>query len=270
MTLKNYPHSNIIGMGAIGQALRPLVPADLPVVFFCVKAFDLAEALRQQAPLWAPEIPFVTLCNGFIAGEIESVLDILKDRPLRWGMTTMGAAFQAHGELKVYGEGATTSWGPYQSANAMPLDKARYPAASAAEEMVLAANKGWEWHPDITPVIRRKWIFNTVLNTMCGALRLSSNGKLINHRTLADAVLEEAYELAKLLWPNRVKDLEKLDFLREQFWILVQKTFDNENSMARDVRLGRRTETSYLAGLAMNHRGFERLKTYHAVLARLG
>lgn len=269
MSYKNRPQSNIVGSGALGQALRPLIPVDLPVVFFCVKAFQLAQALTEQAALWPIDIPFVTFSNGFIAGEIEDCRTILGARPMRWGMTTMGAAFQEDGVLKVLREGSITAWGPYQ-APTEPLFSNIKIEATAGERALIAANPGWYWHDDIVPTIRRKWIFNTVLNTMCGALRLSSNGKLINHRGLADAVLNEAYQLAAELWPQRAADLESLEILRPQFWDLVHKTSDNENSMVRDARLSRRTETMYLAGQSTGRRGYDRLKTYHGVLARFG
>lgn len=270
MTHETQSQSNIVGMGAIGQALRPLISTDVPAVFFCVKAFDLSQALKEQAALWPVDIPFVTLTNGFIAPEIDACKSILGDRPVRWGMTTIGAAFKENGALQVYGDGAITAWGPFQS----PLQPAPEPSSldkpTAGELNAIGAQLGWTWQDDIVPTIRRKWLFNTVLNTMCGALRLSSNGKLLNHRVLAEAVLSEAYDLAKELWPARARDIEPLDVLRTQFLQLVQKTADNENSMARDARLGRRTESSFLAGMAQGRRGYDRLKTYHAVLARLG
>ena len=270
MTYKNRPQSNIVGQGAIGQALRPLISTDVPAVFFCVKAFDLGQALREQSALWPADIPFVTLSNGFIADEIEASKSALGDRPLRWGVTTMGAAFKENGTLQVFREGATTTWGPYQ-APALPAPDASVIAKPTAAELdLMGSQAGWSWQDDMVPTVRRKWLFNTVLNTMCGALRLSSNGKLINHRVLAEAVMDEAYELAKELWPARAKDIEPIDSLRTQFWQLVQKTADNENSMVRDARLGKRTETSFLAGMAIGRRGYDRLKTYHAVLARLG
>lgn len=267
MAYKNRPRSNIVGLGAIGQALRPMIPVDLPVVFFCVKAFQLADALKEQASLWSDDVPFITLSNGFIADEIESCRSALGARHIRWGMTTMGAAFKDNGALHVFSEGASTSWGPFQSPkNAIPVTE----TITSAESTLLSSQPSWTWQDDVTPTVRRKWIFNTVLNTMCGALRLSSNGKLVNHRTLADAVLDEACELAKELWPHRANDLESVESLRAHFWQLVHKTSENENSMARDARLGRRTESAYLAGMAVGRRGYDRLKTYHAVLARLG
>lgn len=270
MTHGSRSQSNIVGMGAIGQALRPLISTDVPAVFFCVKAFDLGQALREQAALWPEDIPFITMTNGFIAPEIEACKAVLGNRPVRWGVTTMGAAFKENGALHVYREGATTTWGPFQSHQLPAPDALLGEKPTAGELDLIASQPGWSWQDDIVPTVRRKWLFNTVLNTMCGALRLSNNGKLINHRVLAEAVLDEAYELAKELWPARRLDIEAIDVLRTQFWQLVQKTSDNENSMARDARLGRRTETSFLAGLAQGRRGYDRLKTYHAVLARLG
>lgn len=252
--------SNIIGMGALGQALRPLIPEDAAVVFFCVKAFDLKSALLDQAGKWPMGVPFVTLSNGFLGDILSEVLPALGARPLRLGMTTMGAAFDSQGLLKVYQEGSQTCWGHWGEANGAPVSEA---------EAELCKKNNWQWMSDVRPMLRRKWIFNTTLNTLCGALRLANNGNLLNHKALANDVLHEAFQLSAELWPE-VELNENENQLKDQLWRLVELTSKNENSLMRDVRLGRRTESAFLAGQAAGKKGYDRLKTYHAVLARLG
>ena len=50
---------------------------------------------------------------------------------------------------------------------------------------------------------------------------------------------------------------------------LIEATASNENSMARDVRLGRPTESSFLAGLAQDQRAYPLLTSLHAEISQL-
>ena len=49
------------------------------------------------------------------------------------------------------------------------------------------------------------------------------------------------------------------DKLFEEMVCLISSTANNENSMARDLRLNRKTENDYLAGLSVGRRGYEGL-----------
>lgn len=251
--------TNIVGMGALGQAVRPFVPSDLPVVLFCVKAFDLESAMIEHDQLWPKDVPFVTLSNGYLEEIITRVQPTLGQRPIRLGMTTLAARFDRDGVLHTYTEQAKTIWGPVESlTNLKP---------TPAEEQLFQKNPSWSWADPVRPLVKRKWIYNATLNTLCGALRLGNNGQLLNHRALANDVLEEAVALSHELWPQ-VQLSEDLDRLQDGLWKLVEQTKNNENSMMKDVRAGRRNESAFLAGLAVGRRGFDRLKTYHTILAR--
>ncbi len=244
--------TNIIGMGAIGSAIRPLVAPEARLVFFCVKAFDLSQALEEQATLWDEDIPFITLSNGYLNPIFEKFSAAHKGRHLRAGMTTMGASYDDRGELKVFAAGAETMWGPQKTSNP--------PCSPNADELKsVSKNSGWSWQDDMRPHLRRKWIFNATINTLCAALRLKNNGMLRHHKSLTDDVFAEAYNLSLELWPEPEMK-ESLSNVREQLWMLIEKTQLNENSMARDVRLGRMTESVFMAGVAHGRAGFPQLK----------
>ena len=255
--------SNIVGQGPLGQALRTYINAEDPIVFFCVKAFDLSKAILEAHKVWEPNVPFITLSNGFLPLALSSLYPDLTGRPLRAGMTTMGATLDQDGVLKIYDEGAVMSWGN------MPHASENIPRTPIEQE-VLSAHDRWSWRENMNEELQKKWVFNATLNTLCGALRLKTNGNLINHKSLADEVFNESVKLAEELWPDLPSLSGEREVLKKNFWQLVERTSKNENSMMRDVRLGRRTESLFLAGQAVGRRGYEKLKMYHAVLARLG
>jgi ketopantoate reductase len=253
---------NIIGMGALGRALRPLVPETSKVVFFCVKAFDLKQALIEQHQKWPMDIPFITLCNGYIYQIVSSLETQLAGRTVRLGMTTMGATLMQNGDVRVFRDGALTCWGPKPD----ETDDRLRPTKD--EKDLIKSNQGWSWYDDMSSVLQKKWVFNATLNTLSAALELSRNGLLHDHVETAESVLQESMELSEKLWSIRLAQEVKSTW-HDDFWGLVSKTSQNENSMARDVRLGRPTESEYLAGMASRYDGFPYLKKYHEQITNM-
>ena len=250
----------IVGLGALGQALDALLPADQGphpgVILFAVKAFDLKQALIEHSSRWPEALPFVTLSNGFILREIAAALPMLGQRPIRIGMTTIGSKVNHDHSITIFKQDTITAWGPWNASTEIP-------AQPTAEELkVLKHFPNGQWHNDIRPLICRKWILNVVLNSLCAAHGLESNGRLKEFRREAEELISEAHALAQELWPG-LTEIPSPDDAAQTLWQVVDSTAGNENSMARDVRLGRPTESDFLAGMARDFDGFHKLKSIH-------
>ena len=111
-------------------------------------------------------------------------------------------------------------------------------------------------------MICMKWILNVVINSLCGAYKLKSNSELTLHASEVSDVLSETLKLSQLLWPKLNCRIEFQSALT-RIWDVVKHTGMNENSMARDIRLGRKTESDFLAGVAQNFDGFPLLQALH-------
>lgn len=249
----------IIGLGALGRAIDTFIPESTTspaAILFTVKAFDLEAAITSEANAWPLHLPFITLCNGYIWPIIERLKPILGSRPVRVGMTTIGSTLKENDSVEIYAKDTTTSWGRWG-----PQQEKIPP--SAAELKLLGLFPNGTWHDDIRPLIRQKWILNVVINSLGAAHRLQRNGLLANHRQEAEELLDEATSLAELLWPDVPWPKNQKQDLSKKLWQVVDATSGNENSMARDVRLTRHTESDFLAGVALNYDGFAKLKTIH-------
>ena len=260
MTHQVSPHA-VVGLGALGRALESFLqgtPTENPAaILFAVKAFDLEAALREHEAKWPKEIPFVTLCNGYIWSVIAKLKPILNDRPIRIGMTTIGSTIKSDGTIEVFSAGTMTAWGNWG------LSK---PRPSEGELRLLRRFPKGQWIDDIRPHIRQKWIFNTVINTLAAAHKLPDNATLKKHRDEATEIFAESMQLADKIWPDLPWDISGED-LSKKLWDVVNVTARNENSMARDMRLNRPTESAYLAGIAEQHDGFPGLKRLHSLIA---
>lgn len=258
------PLPNIVGMGALGRAIRSLIPENLQVVVFCVKAYDLEKALEEQQELWQKDTPFVALCNGDTSQILRNFQTKFLSRPVRSGMTTIGATVDSLGVLKVFSGQSVTRWGN------LPGCTSNH-SVTPDEVSLIQLNEGWSWENDMTPFIRKKWMMNATINTLCAALRLPKNGSLRNHRRLVDEVFDEAFELSFEIFPlsTNEKSLPGKDVARAELWSVVSATAENENSMMRDVRLRRKTESSFLAGRAMGKPKYRQLEGFHIKILHL-
>ena len=140
-----------------------------------------------------------------------------------------------------------------------PLDKGDEP--TSAEQALLAAPPFFVWHANIEKLARRKWIYNAVINTLTAARGLARNGDLMHDLPTLTSVFNEACDLATAMWGPLPLDRREMFRGLEQ---LIERTADNENSMARDKRLGRKTESDFLAGLATDAKRYPLLVELHA------
>lgn len=252
----------IIGLGALGQAIDRFVPAreNPAAILFTVKAFDLEKAMTEQSNLWPESTPFVTLCNGYIWPIIEKMRPRLGQRPIRVGMTTIGSTLKPDGSLNVFSTNTATAWGHWPN---LTVDS-EHPTPQELE--LLKVFPGGMWLDDVRPTIRKKWILNVVINSVAAAYKLERNELLSSQKARVEEALQEALELAKKLWPSLGGDASEETKMAAQLWQVVAATGGNQNSMVRDVSLGRKTESDYLAGMALHYDGFPLLKSLHKAI----
>jgi 2-dehydropantoate 2-reductase len=143
-----------------------------------------------------------------------------------------------------------------------PLDGTGEP--SDAERTLLDMPSGvFHWSNDALAAVRRKWLFNTVINSLCAVHRLPRNGDLLARREDLQSLFAEAFALGETVWgPWGTPS----DTLYEHMLDLIEETAENENSMVRDLREGRRTESDALAGLALIRTGFDGLTRLHRTI----
>jgi ketopantoate reductase len=217
------------------------------LVLFAVKAFALEQALHDHKDRFDPHTPLVPVGNGLV----EPVLACQTfGHPWRLGVSTMAVTQLSSGvfSLRHFGK---TSWGGYPTATLPTLFE---------QEVFEKGKEFFNWLTDPLPVCRRKWLFNTALNSLCGVHGLSSNGEAFHYLEELKAIFHEAYVLGQQLWGTWPFEETTLF---EQLLRLVEQTRDNENSMARDLRLGQPSENDYLAGVARDLPGFPRLRAIH-------
>ncbi len=236
--------------------LQPLATSrfhwrDADCVFICVKVYDLTACLAAYAPLIPAGATVIITANGAIDGFIRDAIARYPGLHWRLGIAQLGST-EVPGGFALAGNGGsvTIGWEPGT------------PVSSAEQRLAAAAPKFFRVVADITPAYRQKWLMNVVANSYTGAHRLRRNELLLapEHQIELRAVLHEGYELGKRLWGAWQQNEEEL---WRYFLTVVQATAENENSMARDVRLGRKTESEYLAGKAQQFAGFPRLKSLH-------
>lgn len=210
------------------------------LVLVAVKAYDLEEALDKNLSLVSDKAVVVFLSNGFIEPIINKFVQSQEQKTFRMGYCNFGVSLHD----KIYtlhskGQGRLF-WGPTQN-----KDQTHNIEKSPAEELLEKIELS-EWVADIQESSHRKWLFNTVLNGFTAAHRLATNGEALNHLPGLEGLFNEAWELGGILFGGFSGE-------KNEIWLgflsLIQDTATNENSMARDVRLGRKTESDFLAGI---------------------
>ncbi len=218
-------------------------------ILVTVKAHQLRLALLQHLPSLPKSAPIISLGNGAIDEELKFLSRQFPDRKFRWGTTTLAVTRLGESVFSFRNPKATITWGPLVPSEDDPLEGER--------QLLTHSPSLFRWENDPITSGRRKWLFNTVLNSLAASESAPTNGSLLLHRERLDILFQEAFELGELHWgPWRQPKNE----LFEQLLDLIEKTHDNENSMAQDIRLGKVTETDFLAGIARRYPGFEMLK----------
>lgn len=209
---------------------------------FATKAYDLVPALEQWLPKVEGTTPLSILSNGFIEPELSGIRSRFPQHELRKGVVSRGARMLADGTLALSPKGEIR-WGGANGVKGFERSL-----------MQALASKGFVWDPEVCKARKEKWFCNTVLNTLCGVYRLKRNADAEEQKEYAK-LCHEVYELGLEFWPEW-KGQEEL--LHKKLAALVATTADNENSMAVDMRLGRKTEAAFLSGHVLRFQDRER------------
>jgi 2-dehydropantoate 2-reductase len=206
------------------------------IVFVATKAFDVEAACDNLVPTLKSSCVIVLLANGML-DEVECKLTQKYSHHIwRRGLVSMGVKEASTGHFEIIGE-PKIMWG--LSPSLIPL--------TTTEENIFSTlgSYGFQSSGDVGYAVQKKWLINTSLNSLCGYHRLASNGEALLYENELRQLFFEAYDLAAALFQTWPEDCKKMygDFLR-----FLQDVAGNENSMARDVRLGKRTESDFLAG----------------------
>ena len=173
---------------------------------------------------------------------------------LRWGTCTLGVSADERGGYRQTSKTGLFMWGPPDVTSIVdpPFTQLERNLTDLGDHHKSPGGRiSMQWVPTMRWAVRNKWLFNTVINTLCARDRLQTNGELLPRLPEMQAYFAEAWALGMELFQ------EKWPFSESDVWSglckLVDATAANENSMARDVRLGRKTEIDFLAGLARKY-----------------
>jgi ketopantoate reductase len=217
---------------------KPLDPVTPAIYLFAVKAFDVEQAMTEHLATAPSGSIGVSLANGFVEPILQRVQKLYPSVQTHMGYCNFGVSSQEDGAFVFRSKGAGRMFfGPW--------GRDKNPSHIAQR---LAENEMCHWSQDILEAARTKWIYNTVLNSFCAAHKLKCNGDALNSKAALKSLFEEAWGLAEELFGGLRGSKAEL-FMGLQG--LIGDTGANENSMARDVRLGKPTESDYLAGLAL-------------------
>ena len=251
------PHAYTFNVDGKALRIKSEVPKDLSktsAVLFCVKSYDLAASF-QHLNLFSQKIIVVSLANGAVNQLIEVGQKTFSQHMFRPGFSTVAVDRQGQDEFTLRSSKGEFQFGPLKLGD----------QETATETALTAEGSSFVWNNRILLYQRRKWLFNTVINTITAARKLPRNGDLLTDVPTLTAVFDEAYHLGEELWG-------KWGFERAELFSsmlkLIKDTEANENSMAADVRHGRKTESEFLAGLAVDKEKskYPLLRSLHAQL----
>jgi len=256
-----YIKSRFEGWGQITYLkIKPLSEEDLSRVnlaFITVKAYDLGGALERYLPYLPKGIPVIPLSNGAVESVVAKIAKKFPYYLWRIGICNFGVSHVSDGIYCLKSGKGGVYWGPLR---ALERKKQQNFEITDTEKKILSADSGQflNWNEDILPVTRRKWLFNVVINSLAASKGLEKNGLLLNDMNQLKETFDEAYRLGVEMWGGWQNSYDKL---LEEMVCLISATSENENSMVRDLRLSRRTENDYLAGLSEGRRNYEILNT---------
>jgi 2-dehydropantoate 2-reductase len=230
------------------------IKEEVDLVFITVKAYDLAAAITAHLRLFKKAIPIVSLCNGAVFTIMSAASQRDPNYLWRLGSVNLGVKETVANHFALSNPDGTVSWGE-------PGGK-----PSAFEESLFKKIARFKWLEDPTAALRRKWLFNTVINTLCAAGDLAQNRDLLKDHGSIGNVFEEAYDLGVKEWGPWSDGKE---VLRKAMLALIEKTGSNENSMRRDLRLKNHTEVDFLSGVANGDKNFPQLNRLTAQIKAL-
>lgn len=234
--------------------------ARAPVILVTERANDLAFALSRVVSHARRSSAVIICCNGDVDHEIADAERLRRDIHWRRGVVTFGVRRDDDGALRRAGHTGRLTFGPWRP----PRPEDSIPT-SLEKSLIDRLPVDTRWDADVYLLARHKWLLNTTLNTLCALKRLSRNADALGYPDELRRLFDEAFDLGVNRWgpwhPTR-------ESLWEELSNVIRDTAENENSMARDVREGRPTESPWLAGRATTPQQWPALVEAHRSLTR--
>jgi ketopantoate reductase len=220
-----------------------------------VKAFDLTKALKSVVGLPSGCVVW-PMSNGAVYQALAASAKARPDLIWRLSYCTFGISVTSARSYAWRSRTGEFAVGPWDDAPQQGMTE-----PTTLERVIFQRlPRQFKWHPNIAWLHRRKWLFNTVINSMTATRQLRRNGDLLADMPSLVAVFHEAWLLGAELWGDWPLAREDV---YQGLLKLIEATADNENSMARDTRCGRVTESDYLAGLASDAKKYPLLTAMH-------
>ncbi len=199
--------------------------------FLAVKSYQIVAALRQHQEICTGKTVII-IANGWyedeLSGEIRKLFDI------RCGCTTIASRWDGN-KFKVLNNNGYLVW--ESGAGAGDLEK---------KLLQHLGPYGFQASVGARQIQQKKWLFNTVINSLCGGLSLDRNIQILNHqRDLRDLFID-AYNFGTVIFGDFGASQEDLF---SQVELLIKNTAGNKNSMYADIEKKQLTENCHLAGL---------------------
>ena len=202
------------------------------LIIVAVKSYQVESVLKT----WGTEFKQTTtviISNGILD---EVVRQFGLESSIALGTTNIGVKLVDDGLWRVFNNNGQLVWGSESRSRSM-----------VETEIVKAlSHKGFSYEKKAKVTRQEKWLFNTVINSLCAIHKLASNGDLLSREVELTGLFNDAYSLGTEIFGKWALDK---DPLWQKLIQLIQSTKGNENSMARDIRLGRPTENEFLSGL---------------------
>lgn len=205
-----------------------------PVIFLCVKSYDLQPAIRKALPLVDVDTTVVLIQNGL--GNIERISQFVDKNRIVCLTTSYGATCIAPGYVRHEGTGPTCVAPAVRS----EMNRAKFVAN-------ILSDAGFEIsvHENINAMIWGKLVINAAINPITAIYNVR-NGVLLKRKKLLELMHAAALEVANVARAKGI-NLPYSDVINIVDAV-CQKTANNVSSMLQDIRKGSRTEINYITG----------------------
>ena len=225
----------------------------IKLLFITVPVYQLEPVMNQIAPQLPPGSVVVSLCNGRCDPILWRVQSTYNHLQVRQGVAFYNCTPRSTYELVCSNTGYVV-WGPMDNSSPCPICPIEAELERTDKEYVQAVavddSPFLRYAADVTAFYHNKWIINTTINTLAGAYSLYGGRQVVSQLkpTILHQTFAEAYALGQKIWGQLQVSPHHLN----QFMLTMLHEFgDTEISMHRHLRLGKRTESAYLAGQAL-------------------
>lgn len=215
------------------EARESVVGSDRPdLLIVTTKAYDTLEAVSECRRLTTEHTKVLTLQNGL--GNLE-ILREWKGAHAFGGTTTMGAALDSPGKVKVSGLGRTII-----GADLDPDGADEVAAAFSSCGIPTTIEK------DVMSVIWKKAVVSACINPLSAVLRIQ-NGRLLESTVISKLMFEVCRECVAVATSEGFH--LTLRAMNASVRAVAKDTADNRSSMLQDIVRGRETEIDQINGV---------------------